>query len=111
MGSFVHKRCEFFGEQPVAAVAQLLTELVIGRQQGLALRCQGGAAAVLSASGGVQQCDAQGAHRVLDDGPCLGLGHLHLQRGGAQGMEPLHTVQQLGNAGAEALGIGEQAAG
>lgn len=111
MKSFVHKRCEFFGEQLITAVTQLLTELVIGRQQSFPIRRQRGAAAVLSAGGRVQQLEAQGVFRVFDHCPGLGVGHLHLQRGGAQRMEPLHTVQQLGDTGTEAFGVGKQTAG
>ena len=65
---------------------------------------------MLAAGGGRQQLEAQRILRILYDSPSLGIGHLHFHRGGAQRMKPLHTVKQLGNAGAEAFHIGKQPA-
>ena len=68
-------------------------------------------AAAPSPHGGMQQLDAQDPLRGLDDGPRLGVGHVHGLGRRAQRMKLLHMAQQLGDARTEALLPGEQADG
>ena len=62
-----------------------------------------GTAAAFAAGGGVQQLEAQLLFGAAQHRPRLGIRHVHAQRGCPQGMQLLHTVQQLGDPGAENL--------
>ena len=90
---------------------QFLTEGIVGLQKSAAIGGQYSTAAMLAACCGIQQFETQCIFGIPNDRPCLGIRHFHLCRRCAQGMKPLHTVQQLGNAGTKAFGIGKQAAG
>ena len=100
---------EFFREQAVAVIAQLAAEIVVLREQALALWGQRRAAAALAAGARVQQGKAQLPLGVLRDRPRLGVCHAHRHGRGAQRMKLLHAVQQRGDARAEALLLSEQA--
>ena len=100
-----------FCENPVAILIQLSAEFIIGLQKSSTLRCQRRAAAVFSAGSGGQKLKPQRVFGILHNGPRFGISHLHLSRCSAQRMKPLHTVQQLRNAGTEALRISKQTAG
>ena len=100
-----------FCENPVAILIQLSAEFIIGLQKSSTLRCQRRAAAVFSTGIGRQKLKPQRIFGILYNGPRFGIGHLHLGRRSAQGMKPLHTVQQLRNTGAEAFCVSKQTTG
>ena len=100
-----------FCEKPVAILIQLSAEFIIRPQKSSAFGCQRRAAAVFSTGSGGQKLKPQRVFRILHNGPRFGISHLHLGRRSAQGMKPLHTMQQLRNAGTEALRISKQTAG
>ena len=57
----------------------------------------------------VQQLDVEGGFGVLDDAPCLAVGHAHVLRGGVERAVGAHSQAEVGNAAAEdggALGKG-----
>ena len=100
-----------FCKNSVAILIQLSAEFIIGPQKISAFGCQRRAAAVFSAGSGGQKLKPQRVFRILHNGPRFGISHLHLGRRSAQGMKPLHTMQQLRNAGTEAFRISKQTAG
>ena len=100
-----------FCENPVAILIQLSAEFIIGPQKISAFGCQRRAAAVFSTGSGGQKLKPQRVFRILHNGPRFGISHLHLGRRSAQGMKPLHTVQQLRNTGAEAFCVSKQTTG
>ena len=100
-----------FCKNSVAILIQLSAEFIIGPQKSSAFGCQRRAAAVFSAGSGGQKLKPQRVFRILHNGPRFGISHLHLGRCSAQGMKPLHTMQQLRNAGIEAFRIRKQTAG
>ena len=100
-----------FCKNSVAILIQLSAEFIIGPQKSSAFGCQRRAAAVFSAGSGGQKLKPQRVFGILHNGPRFGISHLHLGRCSAQGMKPLHTMQQLRNAGIEAFRIRKQTAG
>ena len=100
-----------FCKNSVAILIQLSAEFIIGPQKISAFGCQRRAAAVFSAGSGGQKLKSQRVFGILHNGPRFGISHLHLSRRSAQGMKPLHTMQQLRNAGTEAFRISKQTAG
>ena len=100
-----------FCKNSVAILIQLSAEFIIRPQKSSAFGCQRRAAAVFSAGSGGQKLKPQRVFRILHNGPRFGISHLHLGRRSAQGMKPLHTMQQLRNAGTEAFRISKQTAG
>ena len=100
-----------FCKNSVAILIQLSAEFIIRPQKSSAFGCQRRAAAVFSAGSGGQKLKPQRVFRILHNGPRFGISHLHLGRCSAQGMKPLHTMQQLRNAGTEAFRISKQTAG
>ena len=102
---------EVLGEESVPGGVQVGAEGSVGLQQEHRLLRQLRSAAAPSPHGGMQQLDAQDPLRGLDDGPRLGVGHVHGLGRRAQRMKLLHMAQQLGDARTEALLPGEQADG
>ena len=100
-----------FCKNSVAILIQLSAEFIIRPQKSSAFGCQRRAAAVFSAGSGGQKLKPQRVFGILHNGPRFGISHLHLGRRSAQGMKPLHTMQQLRNAGTEAFRISKQTAG
>ena len=100
-----------FCKNSVAILIQLSAEFIIRPQKSSAFGCQRRAAAVFSAGSGGQKLKSQRVFGILHNGPRFGISHLHLGRCSAQGMKPLHTMQQLRNAGTEAFRISKQTAG
>lgn len=107
---FLLQPAEAVGEQAVTIVPHRGAESIVGVQQLYRLVGEIRAATALAAHGRVQQLKAQRRFGVADDVPRLGVGHLHPGCCSAQRMKPIHLVEQLCNAGTEALGIGKEPA-
>lgn len=75
----------------------------VGVQNGVAHVCKGGAASILASGGGIEELAPKAPLCLPQDGPGLGVGHIHVHSRRAQGVEGAYPLQEHGNAWAKAF--------